>query len=68
MHINIVQNFMKTLEGKNVIFNVESCESVLSIKKPLAAEHGVNFDLCVIRELDVLMELVKIENLPTVPP
>ena len=48
MHINIVQIFMKTLEGKTVIFNVESCESVLSIKKRLAAEHGVDFDRCVL--------------------
>jgi ubiquitin C len=40
--------FVKTLEGKTVLFDVESCESVLSVKKRLAAEHGVDFDRCVL--------------------
>ena len=40
--------FVKTLEGKTVLFDVESCESVLSVKKRLAVEHGVDFDRCVL--------------------
>lgn len=40
--------FVKTLEGKTVLFDVESCESVLSVKKRLAAEHDVDFDRCVL--------------------
>jgi ubiquitin C len=40
--------FVKTLEGKTVLFDVESCESVLSVKKRLAAEHGVDFDRCIL--------------------
>ena len=40
--------FVKTLEGKTVLFDVESGESVLSVKKRLAAEHGVDFDRCIL--------------------
>jgi hypothetical protein len=40
--------FVKTLEGKTILFDVESCESVLSVKKRLAAEHGVDFDRCIL--------------------
>ena len=43
-----MQIFIKTLEGKTVLFDVESCESVLSVKKRLAAEHGVDFDRCIL--------------------
>lgn len=40
--------FVKTLEGKTILFDVESGESVLSVKKRLAAEHGVDFDRCIL--------------------
>ena len=42
-----MQIFVKTVEGKTIIFDVEPSESVICVKRRLAETHGVDFGRCV---------------------